>query len=196
MRSCDTESACDTAQVSITVTAAPAAPTLNPVTSPTGVTPQTISGGKDPNTSVWLNGSEIVALNVNTTWSYDMPLLEGSNPISLTSKDSLDNESGAPTSAIVLDTGAPGAPTLNAVTSPTGASPQTISGSKDPNTSVWLNGSEIVAFSASTTWSYAMPLVEGNNAISLTSRDAAGNESGATTSAPSCSTPLPRQPRR
>ena len=33
---------------------APAAPTLNPVTSPTATTPQTISGTKETNTSVWL----------------------------------------------------------------------------------------------------------------------------------------------
>ena len=167
--------------MSITVTGAPAAPTLNAVTSPTATTPQTISGTKETNTSVWLGVSQIVALNASTTWSYAMPLVEGDNAISLTCKDALSNESPATTGAIVLDTGAPAAPTLNPVTSPTGTSPQTISGTKEANTSVWLNGSEIVALSASTTWSYAMPLVEGDNAISLTCKDALGNESPATT---------------
>ena len=191
--SLDNESA-PTASAIVLDTAAPAAPTLNPVTSPTGVTPQTISGGKDPNTSVWLNGSEIVALNVNTTWSYDMPLLEGSNPISLTSKDSLDNESAPTASAIVLDTAAPAAPTLNPVTSPTGVTPQTISGGKDPNTSVWLNGSEIVALNVNTTWSYDMPLLEGSNPISLTSKDSLDNESAPTTSAIVLDTAAPAAP--
>jgi hypothetical protein len=164
-------------------TGAPAAPTLNPVTSPTGVTPQTISGTKEAYTSVWLNGTEIVSLNASTSWSYDMPLVEGSNAISLTCKDAIGNESGATISTIVLDTSAPAAPTLNPVTSPTATTPQTISGTKEADTSVWLNGSEIVALNASTSWSYDMPLVEGNNAISLTCKDSVGNESTATTSA-------------
>ena len=112
-----------------------------------------------------------------------MPLVEGSNGISLTCKDALGNESPATTGTIVLDTGAPSAPTLNPVTSPTGTTPQTISGTKEANSSVWLNGSEIVALNANTTWSYDMPLVEGSNAISLTSKDSVGNESTATTSA-------------
>ena len=175
-------------------TGAPAAPTLIPVTSPTSVTPQTISGNKEANTSVWLNGSEIVAINASTSWSYAMSLSEGSNPISLTCKDGVGNESPATTSAIVLDTGAPAAPSLSPVTSPTSVTPQTISGNKEANTSVWLGTSQIVPLNASTTWSYDMPLVEGNNAISLTSKDGAGNESPATTSAIVLDTGAPAAP--
>ena len=167
---------------------------MNAVTSPTGTSPQTISGTKEANTSVWLNGSQIVALNASTTWSYAMPLVEGDNAISLTCKDALGNESPATTGAIVLDTGAPGAPTLNAVTSPTATTPQTISGTKETNTSVWLGVSQIVALNASTTWSYAMPLVEGDNAISLTCKDALSNESPATTGAIVLDTGAPAAP--
>ncbi|GAG59935.1 unnamed protein product, partial [marine sediment metagenome] len=49
------------------------------------------------------------------------------------------------------------------------------------NTSIWINGTEVTLFNSSTNWSYSYNLSEGINNISVTSRDAAGNESSAIT---------------
>ncbi|PKP54777.1 hypothetical protein CVT91_18300, partial [Candidatus Atribacteria bacterium HGW-Atribacteria-1] len=108
-------------------------------------------------------------------------LSEGENNISITSKDSIGNESSEATAKIILDTISPTAPTLEAVVSPTNISPQILSGTKETNTSIWLNGTEVVPLNSSTDWSYSYNLSEGNNNISVTSRDAVGNESSAVT---------------
>jgi len=78
-----------------------------------------------------------------------------------------------------LDTDAPEAPTLDAVTSPTNISPQTLSGTKETNSSILINGAEVILINSDTTWSYSYNLSEGTNNISIASRDAAGNESSA-----------------
>jgi parallel beta-helix repeat protein len=75
----------------------------------------------------------------------------------------------------------PAQPTLGAVTSPTNISSQTLSGTKETNTSIWINGVEVVPIDSSVTWSHTYNLSEGTNNISITSRDAAGNESTALT---------------
>ncbi|MBI4068087.1 DUF5011 domain-containing protein [Candidatus Kaiserbacteria bacterium] len=83
----------------------------------------------------------------------------------------------------VEDSTAPAGLTLNPVAALTNATPQTINGNKEANSSVWLNNAEIVALDTETTWTYALALAEGENALSLTSKDISGNESAAVTSA-------------
>ena len=87
----------------------------------------------------------------------------------------------APPAQPTLDTDAPEAPTLDAVTSPTNISPQTLSGTKETNSSILINGAEVILINSDTTWSYSYNLSEGTNNISIASRDAAGNESSAVT---------------
>jgi hypothetical protein len=158
---------------------APGVPTLNAVTSPTNIFPQTLSGSKEVNSSIWINGTEAVALNSSTTWLYSFDLSEGINNISITSRDALGNESLAVTANIVLDSIAPGVPTLNAVISPTNISPQTLSGTKEANSSILINNTEVVSINSFKDWSYSYELYEGVNDISITSRDTAGNENTA-----------------
>ena len=162
-------------------TSAPEAPTLDAVTSPTSISPQILSGNKETNSSIWINGTEVISINSDVAWSYTFYLFEGNNKISITSRDTSANESTAVTTDIVLDTIAPETPTLNAVSSPTNISPQVLSGTKEINTSVWINGTEVVSLDSSVNWSYSYNLSEGINNISVTSRDAAGNESSAIT---------------
>ncbi|MBP7634689.1 hypothetical protein KBA41_11015 [Candidatus Ozemobacteraceae bacterium] len=78
----------------------------------------------------------------------------------------------------------PAEPTINAVTTPTNGSPQTISGTKPADAAtVLVNGSsDGVTYPTATTWRYALALQPGTNAISVVSRDAAGNVSNAMTS--------------
>ncbi|GAH23743.1 unnamed protein product, partial [marine sediment metagenome] len=113
--------------------------------------------------------------------SYSYNLSEGANNISITSRDAAGNESSALSTTIVLDINTPEMPTLNAVVSPTNISPQILSGTKESNTSIWINGVEVISVNSDTTWSYSYNLSEGANNISITSHDAAGNESHAVT---------------
>jgi len=165
--------------LAINDTTPPAQPTLDTVLSPTNVSPQILSGTKEPNTSIWINGVEVISANSETTWSYDFNLSEGENNISITSKDSAGNESSEATVKIILDSILPTTPTLNEVITPTNISIQVLSGTKEANSSIWLNGAEIVSLNSSTDWSYSYNLSEGNINILVTSRDAAGNESSA-----------------
>jgi hypothetical protein len=93
--------------ISLTAVNTTPAPTLNQVASPTKTNAQTITGAKGTNTSVWLNGTQIVPSDASTPWSYNMPLSEGRNPISLVSRNTSGAVSSATESYIILDTIAP-----------------------------------------------------------------------------------------
>jgi hypothetical protein len=82
----------------------PAQPTLNAVTSPTNIPTQTLSGNKESNTSIWINGVEVISVNSDTTWSYSYNFSEGINNISITSRDAAGNESSVVTAIIEYDT--------------------------------------------------------------------------------------------
>lgn len=159
----------------------PAQPTLDTVLSPTNVSPQTLSGTKEANTSIWINGVEVIPVNSNTIWSYDFELTEGENSISIISRDSAGNESNEINTTIILDISAPAIPSLETVISPTNISIQILLGTKEVNSSILINGTEVISLNSSTDWSYSYNLSEGANNISITSRDAAGNESSAVT---------------
>jgi len=159
----------------------PTQPNLNTITSPTNISPQILFGTKEGNTSVWINGTEVVPLDLLTDWSYSYNLSEGTNNISITSRDSIGNESSSVITTIMLDTDVPAVPILDNVVSPTNLSPQTLSGNKETNSSIWINGTEVISINSDITWSYTFDLFEGNNSISITSRDAAGNESSPVT---------------
>lgn len=167
--------------ITINDTSPPTQLTLNTIISPTNSSPQILSGTKEANTSIWINGTEVVPINSSTNWSHSYNLSEGTNNISITSRDEAGNESASVTTTIILDTDAPEAPTLDAVVSPTNVSLQTLFGTKETNTSIWINGLEVVPTNPGTTWNYDFNLSEGENNISITSRDAAGNESSAVT---------------
>lgn len=157
----------------------PAQPTLDTVLSPTNVSPQTLSGNKESNTSIWINGVEVISANSGTTWSYDFELTEGENSILIVSKDTVGNKSNEIYATIILDTIAPAIPNLEAVNSPTNISSQILSGTKEANSSILINDTEVLSINSSTDWSYSYNLSEGTNNISVTSRDATGNESSA-----------------
>jgi len=160
-------------------TIAPTIPSMVTVASPTNISTQILSGTKESNTSIWINNIEIIPVNSSTTWTYDFNLSEGENNISITSKDSAGNESSEATVKIILDSILPTTPTLNEVITPTNISIQALSGTKETNSSIWLNGVEVVSLNLSTVWSYSYNFSEGNNNISVTSRDTVGNESSA-----------------
>lgn len=258
---------------------APAAPTLNEIVSPTTTASQTISGGKEAGTAIYLNDTQIVSFDDQTYWSYELGLSEGENSYLLFARDQAGNQSDELTFAIILDrappilessepsngsfinvsptrvtlffadattalaegptlaTGSiynshnveipgtwelqtpntvvfipsytlieerytvsiqaqdlagnttsstitftydgtpPTAPTLEPVASPTNFVIQTLSGTKEPNTSIWLNGIEIIPINENVNWSYLITLVEGENPLEIYSKDRAVNQS-------------------
>jgi fibronectin type 3 domain-containing protein len=79
----------------------------------------------------------------------------------------------------VLDTEAPGGPTINDVQSPSNVPNQLLSGAKPSDTAIVINGIQRVPLDGATTWSYSYPLSEGRNVLSARARDAAGNDSTA-----------------
>jgi ribosomal protein L30/L7E len=68
-------------------------PAIDPVTTPTDSPAQTISGLKPADTSVWLNGAEILPRGADTIWSYVLALSLGENNITVTVKDQTGAES-------------------------------------------------------------------------------------------------------
>jgi parallel beta-helix repeat protein len=159
----------------------PNQPILNNVTSPTNVSLQILTGAKETNSSIWINGTEAVPLNSFIDWSYSLELIEGENNLSITSRDISGNESTAVIANIILDTVPPEVLTLNLVTSPTNISFQTLSGTKEANTAIWINGAEVISINSDTIWSYSYNLSEGTNKIFISSLDTAGNESSTVT---------------
>ena len=77
--------------------------TLDPVQSPTHLDHQMLCGTKEEETSVWINGIEVIALNTETAWSYDFSLAEGENLLSIVARDRAGNESAPASATIVYD---------------------------------------------------------------------------------------------
>jgi len=90
----------------------PARPTLKAVATPTATSPQALSGTKEANTSLWINGKEVVPTNSLTTWSHDLTLAQGKNPIELWAKDRAGNSSTHVTAQIIYDATPPSAPVV------------------------------------------------------------------------------------
>lgn len=87
---------------------APSAPGVYPVSSPTIVAHQLISGLKEAYASVWLNGTQVVASTASESWSYDAPLALGANTLSFSLRDRAGNASPGTSVSIVYDNQAPG----------------------------------------------------------------------------------------
>ena len=77
-----------------------------------------------------------------------------------------------------IDTTPPAVPGVNPITTPTNNATQIISGSKDANANLILNGTEVVEFTQDIIWQYTANLEEGQNQFVFSSRDQAGNQSG------------------
>nr|WP_320192686.1 right-handed parallel beta-helix repeat-containing protein [uncultured Desulfobacter sp.] len=85
----------------------PDPPVLAPVSTPTNYSVQTLTGDKDADSSIWLNGTEVVPVDSDTEWSYQITLAEGINSLELYSKDAAGNQSESITAAIEYDETAP-----------------------------------------------------------------------------------------
>ena len=68
----------------------------------------------------------------------------------------------------------PAKPVLNAVTTLTNISTQVLSGTKETNTAIYINNSLCAPLDSKTTWSYNYKLSEGDNNLSVISRNGGG----------------------
>ncbi|MGD9612418.1 MAG: Ig-like domain-containing protein, partial [Kiritimatiellia bacterium] len=107
-------------------------------------------------------------------------LMDGVYAVSVRLYDRMENTGALYQASFTVDTTAPAAPAVNPVSSPTILASQSVTGAKEANTLVRLNGSQVVAMGAATNWSHVVSLVPGANQLSYTAVDAAGNESVAT----------------
>ncbi len=82
----------------------PDSPVLNRVITPTSINKQIISGSKDKDACLWLNNQPIIPFDDRATFSYELTLKEGKNPIQLTAKDRCGNESEPVIAAVILNT--------------------------------------------------------------------------------------------
>lgn len=145
------------------------------VTEETGTIDIEVTGTIDDNDAeVGVNGIE--ALVADNTFSATITLLEGPNDITVIATDQLSNTAQKKIT-VYLDTRPPRRPTVNPVGSPTALGTQTLSGTKEAYSSIWINGIETVAIDSSATWSYTVALTSGDNSFLILSKDRAANAS-------------------
>lgn len=143
----------------------PARPTI---ADQPAVTPEptiTLSGTKTAGTSVWINGIEAVPWNMLTTWSATVALVEGDNRFSIVTQDEVDHRSTAATTTIIVDA----LPPVITVTAPaiTNFTPLLLSGLVDDRlTRVVAN--DVEARRSGLLFEVALPLVEGDNLLTIT----------------------------
>src|SRR3989338_4448546 len=103
-------------------------------------------------------------------------LVEGPNTITVTSTDAAGNRA-ATTITVSLDTRPPARPTHAATPSVVSGSAYTLTGTKTAGTSIWINGTQVVALNSDPTWSITVTLAEGDNDFVIVAKDAVGNVS-------------------
>ena len=155
-----------------------ATPTINDFAASTILDKILVSGTKDASADIWINGRQAVALDSEVTWSYSLPLEMGTNDFSLLSKDASGKVSPTVNFTISrLENKFVPVPTINSFKLTTDQTTQALSGSKDINTAIMINGQEAVALDNKTTWQATVVLKYGRNDFSIVAQSAAGYQS-------------------
>lgn len=149
---------------------------MAPLRVPAGTRTIAVEGTiDDPTATIDVNG--IRASITGTTFRAEgIQLVEGFNTIIATAKDKAENTAWD-TVTVILDARPPARPTVATTVFVTTQTSYTLSGTKVPDTSIWINGTEKVARSVATTWTATVTLTEGDNDIVIVTKDAAGNVS-------------------
>ncbi len=150
-------------------------PTL-PATPITGSKLISVDGTTDEAVaSVMVNGTP-AAVTGTAFHAEGILLQEGPNTISVTATD-LAGNSTTRSITVTLDTVPPARPTAVMPPAVTTATSYTLTGTKTPGTSIWVNGVEVVPLSDATEWTATITLTEGDNVLVIVAKDAAGNPS-------------------
>ena len=153
-------------------------PTINDTVRSTILDKLLISGTKDASGDLWLNGQQIIGLDSEVTWSYSLPLTMGDNNVVLLSRDKNNNSSPiAELNIVRVENRFVPTPTINNFKLTTDQAVQVLSGSKDINTAILINGQEAVVQDNKTTWQVTVALKYGRNDFTIVARSAAGYQS-------------------
>jgi hypothetical protein len=151
-----------------------------PTKLPAGTRLINVEGTTDDSTaSVTVNGV-VSTITAGTFRADGIQLIEGANTITATATDPAGN-SASTSIPVFVDTQPPARPTV-AGTPPVTTTPSyTLTGTKTPGTSVWINNVEVVPLGDATSWTATVSLVEGDNILVITAKKATGNESATNT---------------
>ena len=130
-------------------------------------------GEKQENTSIWINGIEKISLNSSTSWTtnVELALSDGDYLFEIVAIDEFGNVSLSNTNTITKDTSRPEKPTVNAPEGSIGSSFYILSGTKQANTSIWINNKLVVPINNQIFWEYKINLENGNNTLTIQSKD-------------------------
>jgi len=152
------------------------APTVNFVDSPVTFTRVLLSGTKRANTSIWINNTETVPLDDQTSWQYEVRLPSVNNVFEILSKDRLHNASSSVRQEIGY-TALP--PVVENVIQPVHQNPLIIRGTKVADMAIVLNGVETVPIDGKTDWQASVTLEKGINNLEIKAKNEFGLESSA-----------------
>ncbi|MCG7983794.1 MAG: fibronectin type III domain-containing protein [Candidatus Thiodiazotropha lotti] len=107
----------------------------------------------------------------------DEALQDGVYQITNQLQDLAGNLSNSVSHGFTLDTQVPVAPVINGLPTVTGNAQITVSGTKEADSEVLLDGQILVSRDTLSTWSAQVSLVDGLNSLTFTLRDRAGNVS-------------------
>jgi hypothetical protein len=145
---------------------APAPPTVDPADSFTTSSEFTMSGEKPLDASLFLDGEMIIAqLPESDSFSIEVLLDAGTNSFSLTTKDTVGNESAA--AVFEIERG-DFSFTVDPVTGTTNIPEFTVTGTRSEQVTITRNNIEVIGPNQTAdTWSYDTVLQEGNNTLVL-----------------------------
>jgi len=138
---------------------------------------QTVSGVKTTSTAVIINGQKVISVNDQVEWEYNMELIVGENKGTIYLQDNNSNNSPIVTINITREEVVVISEPTVEYTAITSKGSQVIGGTKEVGTGIWINKGEVVAVDDLITWSYNMPLVKGENQISIYVQDSQGRRS-------------------
>jgi hypothetical protein len=143
-----------------------------------------IAGWRFPDTSLLVDDVEVIPVGCERYWTatVDLPT-DGDHTFTLVSVTDRDNRSGPTTLTITRDSVAPAAPALTAPAdgTSTAAGTVTVTGTRELDAEVRLNGRPLVAAATPDPFTAEVALSAGDNVLSFTAVDAAGNVSPAAT---------------
>jgi large repetitive protein len=107
----------------------------------------------------------------------DQALLDGSYQVTAQLQDRAGLLSDSLSYAFTLDTVAPSVPVINDLPTVTGSARITVSGTKEAGSGIWLDGDLLVSRDDRVDWIANVPLQAGDNTLTFTAQDQAGNRS-------------------
>jgi hypothetical protein len=149
---------------------------LLPYTSSTPHSVFSLRGTKTSGNAVFINNQLAVPFDPYTFWSAEVTLVDGSNPLTVKSKNDFGNESPSFSLTVTLNPTPPSQPAIT-LQNPAPSSPVSIVGTKDANADVLLNGKEIVGFTSTATWAYSFSPASASTLLSFSSKNLLGVES-------------------